>query len=132
MIGIDVDREIDRFEQVQAESIAEDLHLWEWGRWARDDMRSLGYPPCLLQFVAKGWPEKDLRRLVGRIDDTEAMRIDAAVARLPFSHRKVILTIYRLGVPVRDLPGVLAWSGRRIEEYRREALGMLWAWLKSA
>lgn len=117
--------EIDRLERMQAESLAEELRLWEWGNWSRDDVRSLGYPPCLLRFVARGWPEKDLRRLVGRISDVEGIRIDAAVAQLPFSHRKVVLTIYRLGVPMREVPGVLSWSRHRVDQLHNQALGML-------
>jgi hypothetical protein len=128
LAAAELEQEIERLETMQDESLADQLRLWDWGQWARHEGKSLGYPPCLLQFTAKGSRavEKDLRRIAARIDDDEALRIDAAVARLPFSHRKVIIAIYKAGIPKRDLPNVLAWPERRIAEYRHQAVGMLW------
>jgi DNA-directed RNA polymerase specialized sigma24 family protein len=112
-------------DETKAAGLAETLRLWEWGRWSRKDGGDLGYPPCLLRFVAKGWPEKDLRRFVPDMKDEEAMRIDTAIASLPFEHRKVLITIYKYGVESRKLSEVLSWSRHRIEQLHNQALGML-------
>lgn len=124
----DVEHEIQSLERMQDESLADSLRLWEWGQWARREGKSLGYPPCLLRFTAKGSNASttDLRRIASPIDDDDALRIDAAVARLPLSHRKVIIAIYKVGIPRRELPDALAWTERRIAEYRHQAIGMLW------
>jgi hypothetical protein len=125
VIESEIRAEIDRLEAIQTESIAESLLLWEWGRWSHGALRDLGYPPCLLRFVAHGWKERSLRRIVASIDDADAVRIDAAVASLPFCHRKVVITIYQWQVETRRLPETLGWSRHRIDQLHNQALGML-------
>lgn len=118
--------QIERLERIQADDMADQLHLWEWGRWARRTGNTLGYPRSLLPFAAKGSWEKDLRRYVADLDDETGMLIDAAVAGLPEMHRGVVLAVYKLCIETRRLPHVLQISERQISAYRNQAIGMLW------
>lgn len=118
-------------EHSENQSLAESLRLWEWGRWSRREGGDLGYPPCLLRFVARGWPEKDLRRVIPDMGDDEAMIIDGAIASLPFEHRKVLITVYKYGVESRRLSEVLSWSRHKIDQLHNQALGMLLVLLRS-
>lgn len=117
-----------RMEDKLAEQLAESLQLLAWGKWARQSGRSLGYPPCLLSFLAKNplnW-EKDLSIPIPDIDDETAMRIEAAITALDFTSRKIVVTLYKERVPLQKAHTVTAYPVERIREIRNWALGQLW------
>jgi len=120
-------REIEALEFLNAEHLADQIGLWGWGKWARQEGTNLGYPKCLLPFTARGWGEKDLSRVVADIPEERALQIDAAVARLPILHRSVIVAVYRAWVPIRTLPAKLGLSRGKFEQYHNQAIGILWA-----
>ena len=122
-----INEQIERMQALAAESVAEDLMLFSWGKWARKEGANLSYPRCLLPFTAKGWGERDLSRIVVDIPEERAMKIDAAVARLPVKQRAVIVMIYKAWLPVRTLPARMSISRHVLDQYHQQALGMLWA-----
>jgi hypothetical protein len=127
----EIETEIERLEHLNAETLADEMGLWGWGKWARSDGSSLGYPRCLLPFVAKGWGEKDLGRVITDIPEEQALRIDQAVSGLPVQHRTVIVAIYQAWTPIRSLPLKMNIPRSRMEQYHNQAVGMIWAALKT-
>jgi hypothetical protein len=123
----EIDSAIERLEHLNAETLADELGLWGWGKWSRAEGSTLGYPRCLLPFTAKGWGEKDLSRVITDIPEETAMQIDRAVATLPLQHRTVIVAIYRAWAPIRSLPLKMGMPRTRVEQYHNQAVGMLWA-----
>lgn len=127
-----IQTEVERHELALMDSMAEDLKLWQWGRWGRRTGNNLGYPKCLLPFVSKiGW-EKDMHKYIGEISDEDALKIEHAVVGLPQTHRTLIIAIYRVRVRSRKLPDILQTSMRQIDYIHHQALGMLWQTLKGA
>ena len=117
-----------RIEDRLAERLAQNLQLLEWGKWARQNGATLGYPPCFLQFLAKNplnW-ERDLSAPIGNIDDDTALRIEAAITALDFTSRKIVVTLYKERVPLQKAHTVTAYPVERIREIRNRALGQLW------
>jgi DNA-directed RNA polymerase specialized sigma24 family protein len=125
-----IQTEIERHELAVMDSLAEDMKLWQWGRWGRRTGNNLGYPRCLLPFTSKiGW-EKDLHKYIGEISDEDALKIERAVVSLPQAHRTLIIAIYRVQVRQRKLPEIMQTSMRQIDYLHHQALGMLWNELK--
>jgi hypothetical protein len=125
-----IQTEIERHQLGLMDSMAEELKLWQWGRWGRRTGMNLGYPKCLLPFVSKtGW-EKDLHKYIGEISDDDALLIERAVVGLPQSHRTIIIAIYRAKVRQRKLPDIIQTSMRQVDYLHHQALGMLWEKLK--
>jgi DNA-directed RNA polymerase specialized sigma24 family protein len=75
--------------------------------------------------VAKGTWEPDLRRHIATISDADAMRIDAAVAKLRGTQRIVIEAIYKDWIPWKNLPEELGVSVNTIRKYQHQGLGAL-------
>jgi hypothetical protein len=120
--------QITRLENIEADGLADLLKLWEWGRWSHNGLDRLGYPRQL-KFQAKGSWERDLRRVVANISDSEAEKIDRAVAELGAKHghhyRIVIEAIYKDGITWAELPKELGMANATIRKYQHQALGML-------
>jgi DNA-directed RNA polymerase specialized sigma24 family protein len=116
---------IERLEDANADQIAEDLQLYPWGRWSRINSGRLGYARPADQFSAKGTWEPDLRRHIVTISDADAMRIDAAVAKLRGTQRIVIEAIYKDWIPWKKLPEELGVSVNTIRKYQHQGLGAL-------
>jgi hypothetical protein len=120
--------QIARLEAMQDDNLADTLKLYEWGRWSHTGLDRLGYPRQL-KFQAKGSWERDLRRVVADISDSEAEKIDRAVADLGARHghhyRIVIEAIYKDGITWAELPKELGIANATIRKYQHQALGML-------
>jgi DNA-directed RNA polymerase specialized sigma24 family protein len=121
----DVQHEIERMEDANAEQIAEDLELYSWGLWSRARGDRLGYAKPVAAFSAKGTWEPDLRRHIHMISDDKALRIDKAVAQLRGPQQIIIKAIYAEWIPWRRLPDVLGVSANTIRKYQHQGLGAL-------
>jgi hypothetical protein len=131
MTAQQIGHELDQLAHLNAETLAEEIGLFGWGKWARAEGGNLGYPACLLPFVAKGWGEKDLSRVITDIAEERALTIDAAIARLPVQHKAIIVAIYRAWTPIRTLPLKLGMPRSRVEQYHNQAVGMIWSNLQN-
>lgn len=119
---------------VDSERMADELQLWEWGKWQHSHGINLWYPSRSAGFVteddSEGWADKSLTRLIANISDDEALPIDSAISSLPIDQRAAIVSIYRDGVPVRKLAATLGVSRYVAEKALNQGLGMLWGMLK--
>lgn len=120
----EMDRQIDRLEELDADELAEALELYSWGLWSRA-REKLGYAKPAAVFSAKGTWEPDLRRHIYMISDEKGLRIDAAVARLRGTQRIVINAIYKEWIPWKKLPEELGISVNTIRKYQNQGLGAL-------
>ena len=117
-----------RLEDRLADDLAREMRLLEWGKWSRQHGGNLGYPPCLLQYLAKNpmnW-ERDLSVPIGSIDDDSAMRIEAAITALDSAARKIVVTLYKERLVLEKASAITAYPIERIRDIRNRALGALW------
>lgn len=90
-----IDAEIQRKEELEADDLAKSMRLPEWGYWSRCFDPGLGYSKPTLVFEAKGWWAPDgLPTRIPRIADDQAMVIDGAIARLGHPYREAIELVY--------------------------------------
>lgn len=90
----EIDAEIERMEEAEADDLAKLMRLPEWGYWARCFDAGVGYSKPVLVFEAKGWDAPTLTTRIPRIADDQALQIDAAIATLGHPYREAIERVY--------------------------------------
>lgn len=124
--------------RIDSERMAEELKLYEFGKWKESHGIMLGYPGEVIGIVIEdgfpeGWAEdaaKDLKKIVGDISDAEAMRIDAALSSLPLPQWRAVVLTYLERTPIRRLPERMETSRYAAEKALNQGLGMMWGLLK--
>lgn len=99
----EIDREIERLEQIEADDLAIRLRLPEWGYWARTYDHGLGYASPVTVFRARGQDATTLRAVIPRIPDDLAIQIDSAISALDTPYRHAIRAAYLDLVPYRKM-----------------------------